>query len=56
MEIDSSNMKNIPHECVIKGDGKYLPHCGGVHIGKTYRDEFMEKIHEEYPAYDWKKK
>lgn len=46
---------NIPHTCVIKGDGKYLNIAAASILAKTYRDEFMEKIHEEYPMYNWKK-
>ena len=55
--VDGNRFKqyeNIPHECVIKGDGKYLHIAAASILAKTYRDEFMEKIHEEYPAYDWK--
>lgn len=47
--------KDIPHECIIKGDGKYLSIAAASVLAKTYRDEFMEKIGEEYPVYDWKK-
>jgi len=46
---------NIPHECIIKGDGKYLSIAAASVLAKTYRDEFMEKAHEEFPMYDWKK-
>ena len=46
---------NIPHECIIKGDGKYLSIAAASILAKTYRDEYMEKIHQEYPMYDWKK-
>jgi len=44
----------IPHECIIKGDGKFLSIAAASVLAKTYRDEYMEKIHAEYPAYDWK--
>ncbi len=43
-----------PHECIIKGDGKYLSIAAASILAKTYRDEYMLKIHEEYPHYDWK--
>jgi len=46
--------KEIPYECVIKGDGKYLHIAAASILAKTYRDDFMEKIHEEYPMYNWK--
>ncbi|OIQ21063.1 MAG: ribonuclease HII [Flavobacterium sp. MedPE-SWcel] len=48
-------VKNIPHDCIIKGDGKYLSIAAASVLAKTYRDEYMEKIHEEYPMYNWKK-
>lgn len=46
---------NIPHECIIRGDGKYLSIAAASILAKTYRDEYMEKIHEEFPMYDWNK-
>lgn len=46
---------NIPHECIIKGDGKYLSIAAASVLAKTYRDEYMEKIHEEFPHFDWNK-
>ena len=49
------NYKNIEHECVIKGDGKFLSIAAASVLAKTYRDAFMEKIHEEFPMYNWKK-
>ncbi|NER14971.1 ribonuclease HII [Leptobacterium flavescens] len=56
--VDGNKFKNyqdIPHECVIKGDGKYLSIAAASVLAKTYRDAYMEKIHEEYPMYNWKK-
>lgn len=47
--------EEIPHECIIKGDGKYLSIAAASVLAKTYRDEYMEKIHEEFPMYNWKK-
>lgn len=47
--------ENIPHECVVKGDSKFLHIAAASVLAKTYRDAFMEKIHEEYPMYNWKK-
>jgi ribonuclease HII len=42
------------HTCVIKGDGKYLSIAAASILAKTYRDDYMMKIHEEFPVYDWK--
>ncbi|SHJ36501.1 ribonuclease HII [Aquimarina spongiae] len=56
--VDGNKFKpyhNIPHTCVIKGDGKYLNIAAASVLAKTYRDEYMEKIHEEFPMYNWKK-
>lgn len=55
--IDGNRFKpyyKIPYECVIKGDGKYLHIAAASILAKTYRDAFMEKIHEEFPMYNWK--
>lgn len=46
--------KNIPHSCIIKGDGKYSSIAAASILAKTYRDEFMERLDEEYPGYHWK--
>lgn len=45
---------DIPHQCVVKGDAKYLHIAAASVLAKTYRDAFMEKIHEEFPMYNWK--
>lgn len=47
--------KEIPHQCIIKGDSKYLSIAAASIIAKTYRDEYMDQIHEEFPMYNWKK-
>lgn len=47
--------EKIPFECVIKGDDKYLNIAAASVLAKTYRDDYMEKIHEEYPEYLWNK-
>ncbi|WP_179354303.1 ribonuclease HII [Winogradskyella vidalii] len=44
----------IPHATIIKGDGKYLSIAAASVLAKTYRDAYMEKIHEEFPMYNWK--
>ncbi len=45
--------KDIPHTCVVKGDGKYLPIAAASVLAKTYRDDYMLQLHEEYPHYAW---
>ncbi len=47
--------KNIPHQCIIKGDGKYLNIAAASILAKTARDEFMKEIHKEFPVYQWNK-
>ena len=47
--------KNIPHECVIKGDGKYLNIAAASILAKSYRDDFMKKLDLKHPQYQWKK-
>ncbi len=46
--------KKIPFETIIKGDGKYLSIAAASVLAKTYRDEYMNNIHEEFPMYNWK--
>jgi ribonuclease HII len=45
--------KNIPSTTIIKGDGKYLHIAAASILAKTYRDDFMNNIDQEYPNYDW---
>jgi len=45
----------IPHECIIKGDGKFLNIAAASVLAKTYRDDFMEALHQYYPHYCWNK-
>jgi len=45
--------KNIPHICVIKGDSKYLSIAAASILAKTYRDDYMQKLHSEFNMYDW---
>ncbi|MFY7730721.1 MAG: ribonuclease HII [Flavobacterium sp.] len=55
--VDGNRFKpveGIPHSCIIKGDGKYLSIAAASVLAKTYRDEYMERIHEEFPMYNWK--
>ena len=45
----------IPHTTVVKGDGKYLSIAAASILAKTYRDDYMNRLAAEYPAYGWKK-
>ncbi len=56
--VDGNRFKpthNIPYSTIIKGDSKYLSIAAASVLAKTYRDEYMDKIHEEFPMYNWKK-
>jgi ribonuclease HII len=46
--------KNIPFKTIIKGDEKFMSIAAASVLAKTYRDEYMCKIHEEFPMYNWK--
>ena len=46
--------KNIPYTTVVKGDATYMSIAAASILAKTSRDDYMQKIAEEYPAYDWK--
>ena len=48
-------LKSIPNTSITKGDSKYLSIAAASVLAKTYRDEYMNKIHEEFPMYNWKK-
>lgn len=45
--------ENIPHQTIVKGDGKMMSIAAASILAKTYRDDFMVKLHEEYPYYGW---
>ena len=45
--------KRLPHRCIIKGDGLYASIAAASILAKTYRDEYMKKLHEEFPQYNW---
>ncbi len=47
--------EDIPHTCIVKGDGKLLPIAAASVLAKTYRDDYMLQLHEEYSQYDWNK-
>ena len=56
--VDGNRFKkyrDVPHECIIKGDSKYMSIAAASVLAKTNRDAYMEKIHEEFPMYNWKK-
>lgn len=44
----------LPHTCIVKGDAKYLSIAAASILAKTYRDDYMDRLAEEYPQYDWK--
>jgi ribonuclease HII len=47
--------RNVPATTIVKGDGKYLSIAAASILAKTYRDDFMLRIHEEFPQYHWDK-
>ena len=46
--------KTIPHHCIIQGDGIYASIAAASILAKTYRDDYMINLHEEFPHYNWK--
>jgi len=55
--VDGNRFKpisGIPHSTIIKGDGKYMSIAAASVLAKTYRDDFMETIDQEFPMYNWK--
>ena len=55
--VDGNRFKpvlDIPHSCIVKGDAKFMSIAAASVLAKTYRDEYMNRIHEEYPMYNWK--
>ena len=51
--IPAGQVMEIPARTVVKGDGKYLSIAAASVLAKTYRDEYMLRLHEEYPQYHW---
>ena len=47
------NETNIPYECIVKGDAKYMSIAAASILAKTHRDELMLRLHNEYPQYGW---
>lgn len=55
--VDGNKFKplnKIPHQTIVKGDSKFLSIAAASVLAKTYRDAYMNKIHEEFPMYNWK--
>ncbi len=56
--VDGNRFKpygQIPHACIVKGDGKYASIAAASILAKTYRDEYMQQLHHEFPVYGWDK-
>ena len=54
--IDGNRFKkyqDVPHTTVVKGDGKYMAIAAASVLAKTYRDDYMNRLAEEYPQYNW---
>lgn len=49
------NETEIPYECFVKGDGRFLSIAAASILAKTYRDDWMNKANEQYPGYGWDK-
>jgi len=47
--------KKIPHQCFVKGDGRFASIAAASILAKTHRDEYMIKLHEQFPQYGWDK-
>ncbi len=47
--------KQTPHQCFVKGDGRFASIAAASILAKTWRDEYMLQLHEQYPQYNWKK-
>ncbi|OWP33579.1 ribonuclease HII [Prevotella intermedia] len=55
--VDGNRFKpyhGVPHTTIVKGDGKYLSIAAASILAKTYRDDYMKAIAEEFPQYDWR--
>ena len=46
--------KNLPYTTIVKGDGKYMSIAAASILAKTYRDDYMDKLADKFPQYDWK--
>lgn len=57
MIVDGNRFKpyrDLPYTTIVKGDGKYLSIAAASILAKTYRDDYMDRLAEDYPQYDWK--
>lgn len=45
--------KKVPHQCIVQGDGEYASIAAASILAKTYRDDFMRNLHNEFPHYKW---
>ncbi len=55
--VDGNRFKalhNIPHSCIVKGDSKFMSIAAASILAKTYRDDLMTELHDEFPMYNWK--
>jgi len=55
--VDGNRFKkyrDLPHTTIVKGDGKYLSIAAASILAKTFRDDYMDELAEQYPQYDWK--
>lgn len=52
---NNQETKPLPYTTIVKGDGKYMSIAAASILAKTYRDDYMNALAEEYPQYDWKK-
>lgn len=55
--IDGNRFKQYPgiqHQCIVKGDAKYMSIAAASILAKTFRDDYMVKLHNEFPQYGWK--
>ena len=55
--VDGNRFKpyrDLPYTTIVKGDGKYLSIAAASILAKTYRDDYMDRLAEDYPQYDWK--
>lgn len=50
---DCATSEQLPHTCIVKGDAKYLSIAAASILAKTWRDDYMDRLAEEYPQYDW---
>lgn len=56
--VDGNRFKkyqDLPHTAIVKGDGKYMAIAAASILAKTYRDDYMNQLAEEFPQYDWQK-